>query len=125
MKFTFLLFAAVLGVASAQERMQLPPPPPLRNPMLLSPEKELPLPPGLNGQTQTRGGEAAGWILRRNESKDWQVLWQGRWVGKNQKMGHETIVRIDEYVIEVKGPNGKRNIPLVGAILGQQQKENK
>lgn len=124
MKIVVALMTLLLGTAAvAQERALLPPPPPLRNPMLV-PEKAVPLPPTL-GTPAVVEAETPGWILRRSESGKWQVLWQGRWVGKNQMMGDEKIINIDEYGIQVKGANGKRNIPLVGVNLSRQQKENK
>lgn len=124
MKSTIALVALVLGtVAVAQERALLPPPPPLRNPMLV-PEKVVPAPPTLGAPVAVEA-ETPGWILRRSENGKWQVLWQGRWVGKNQMLGDEKIINIDEYGIQVRGANGKRNIPLVGTNLSRQQKENK
>lgn len=125
MKWTPALLGALVVLSSsafAQERALLPPPPPMRNPMLV-PEK-LPTPPSL-GTTTAVEPETPGWIMRRGDSGKWQVLWQGRWVGKNQMMGDERIINIDEYGIQVKGSNGKRNIPVVGVNLGRQQKENK
>lgn len=103
----------------AQERALLPPPPPMRNPMLL-PEKTIPQPPSLGSPVVEQ--ETPGWILRRDAGGKWQVLWQGRWVGKNQMMGDERIVNIDEYGIQVTGPNGKKNIPIIGVHINRQQK---
>lgn len=105
--------------AFAQERALLPPPPPMRNPMLM-PDKVLPTPPSLGSPTASEEPETPGWIMRRGDSGKWQVLWQGRWVGKNQMMGNEKIVNIDEYGIQVRGPEGKRNIPIVGVNLSRQ-----
>lgn len=126
MKWTPALMSALvlvsLGVV-AQERALLPPPPPMRNPMLV-PDKVLSTPPSLGSPTAAEP-ETPGWIMRRGDSGKWQVLWQGRWVGKNQMMGDERIINIDEYGIQVKGSNGKRNIPVVGVNLNRQQKENK
>lgn len=125
MKSIVALMAVVLCTASvAQERALLPPPPPLRNPMLV-PEKVVPAPPSLGAPAAVVEAETPGWILRRSENGKWQVLWQGRWVGKNQMIGDEKIINIDEYGIQVRGANGKRNIPLVGVNLSRQQKENK
>ena len=131
MKWAPALIAALVVCGSsvfAQERALLPPPPPMRNPMLM-PDKVLPLPPSLGSSTAGPGVQAEpetpGWIMRRRDSGKWQVLWQGRWVGKNQMMGTERIINIDEYGIQVQGSNGKRNIPVVGINLGRQQKENK
>ena len=93
---------------------------------MLVPEKIVPAPPSLGvAGVPAAEVETPGWILRRSEHGKWQVLWQGRWVGKNQMMGDDKIINIDEYGIQVKGASGKRNIPLVGVNLGRQQKENK
>lgn len=126
MKSIVALIGLVLCMkATAQDRALLPPPPPLRNPMLV-PEKIVPAPPSLGvAGVPAAEVETPGWILRRSEHGKWQVLWQGRWVGKNQMMGDDKIINIDEYGIQVKGASGKRNIPLVGVNLGRQQKENK
>ena len=124
-KLSALLSALMLlGAESfSQERALLPPPPPMRDPMLV-PEKVLPTPPSL-GSPAAAEIETPGWIMRRENSGKWQVLWQGRWLGKNQMMGNERIIKIDEYGIQVKGTGGKRNIPMVGANIGRQQQENK
>lgn len=109
----------------AQDRSLLPPPPPMRDPMLV-PDKAIPLPPSLSSSAGSPAEiETPGWIMRRGSSGKWQVLWQGRWVGKNQMMGNERIINIDEYGIEVRGASGKRNIPIIGINLSRQKKENK
>ena len=110
----------------AQERGLLPPPPPMRNPML-TPEQALPAPPslGVGAPLATVEPDTPGWIMRRGENGKWKVLWQGRWVGKNQMMSGERITNIDEYGIQVQGPNGKRNIPVISVNLGRQQKDKK
>lgn len=111
----------VLAQAIAQERALLPPPPPpMRNPMLL-PERAIPVPPSL-GSPVVVEPESPGWVLRRGDSGQWQVLWEGRWLGENQMMGNERIVKIDEYGIQVKGPHGKKNIPIIGVHINRQQK---
>lgn len=124
-KFSVLLGALILFSTGSfsQDLALLPPPPPMRNPMLV-PEKVFPTPPSL-GSPVAAEIETPGWIMRRGNSGKWQVLWEGRWVGKNQTMGSERIINIDEYGIQVKGPGGKRNIPMVGANIGRQQKEYK
>ena len=125
LKLALILALVILGSnGSAQERALLPPPPPpMRNPMLL-PDK-VPTLPSFSAPTPSGDLETPGWIMRRGNSGKWQILWQGRWVGKNQMMGDEKIINIDEYGVQVKGPSGKRDIPVVGVNLSRQQKEHR